>query len=105
MRRPVDIHDAYLRLHLLSHRRVQPHGCNLDGLFALLTNAVWTSAGPCDVASFPAAQRSVLSRGVTLVVNGVDKFPRMVDYVVPTGVRIADGSRVRLGAISPRAPP
>lgn len=95
---PVDIHDAYLRLHLLSHRRIQPHGCNLDGLFGLLANAVWTSAGPCDVASFPAAQRSILAAGGTLVVNGVDKFPRMVDYVVPTGVRIADGSRVRLGA-------
>lgn len=95
---PVDIHDAYLRLHLLSHRRVQPHGCSLEGLFGLLANTVWTSAGPCDVASFPAAQRSILSAGGTLVVNGVDKFPRMVDYVVPDGVRIADGSRVRLGA-------
>lgn len=95
---PVDIHDAYLRLHLLSHRRIAPHGCNLDGLFGLLANAVWTSAGPCDVESFPAAQRAALVAGVPLVVNGVDKFPRMLDYVVPSGVRIADGSRVRLGA-------
>lgn len=95
---PMDIHDAYLRLHLLSHRLVEPHGCNLDGLFGLLANAVWTSMGPCDVASFPSAQRSVLASGANLVVNGVDKFPRMLDYVVPTGVRIADGSRVRLGA-------
>lgn len=95
---PVDIHDAYLRLHLLSHRRIHPHGCNLDGLFGLLANVVWTSAGPCDVESFPAAQRAVLAAGGNLVVNGVDKFPRMLDYVVPSGVRIADGSRVRLGA-------
>jgi 2,3,4,5-tetrahydropyridine-2-carboxylate N-succinyltransferase len=95
---PVDIHDAYLRLHLLSHRLVRPHGCNLDGVFGLLANVVWTSAGPCDVASFPLAQRSVLSGGGALVVHGVDKFPRMTDYVVPAGVRIADASRVRLGA-------
>jgi 2,3,4,5-tetrahydropyridine-2-carboxylate N-succinyltransferase len=95
---PVDIHDAYLRLQLISHRHVAPHGCNLDGIFGLLANVVWTSAGPCDVASFPAAQRAVLSAGGHLVVDGVDKFPRMADYVVPTGVRIADASRVRLGA-------
>ncbi len=95
---PVDIHDAYLRLQLISHRRVAPHGCNLDGVFGLLANVVWTSAGPCDVASFPAARRDLLASGGSLVVNGVDKFPRMADYVVPTGVRIADASRVRLGA-------
>ncbi|MCO5319766.1 MAG: tetrahydrodipicolinate N-succinyltransferase N-terminal domain-containing protein [Microthrixaceae bacterium] len=95
---PEDIHDAYLRLHLLSHRLIAPHGANLDGLFGLLTNVVWTSAGPCDVASFPSAQRRILAAGGSIVVNGVDKFPRMLDYVVPTGVRIADGSRVRLGA-------
>ena len=95
---PVDIHDGYLRLHLLSHRLVKPHGCNLDGLFGLLNNTVWTSAGPCDVASFPVAQRRAMAAGTPLVVNGVDKFPRMLDYVVPSGVRVADGSRVRLGA-------
>ncbi|MFV0317687.1 MAG: tetrahydrodipicolinate N-succinyltransferase N-terminal domain-containing protein [Microthrixaceae bacterium] len=95
---PVDIHDAYLRLHLLSHRRVAPHGLNLEGLFGLLANVVWTSAGPCDVASFPVAQRHARIAGAPLVVHGVDKFPRMTDYVVPAGVRIADASRVRLGA-------
>lgn len=95
---PVDIHDAYLRLHLLSHRLVAPHGCNLDGVFGLLANVVWTSAGACDIASFPLAQRTVLAGGAALVVNGVDKFPRMTDYVVPVGVRIGDASRVRLGA-------
>ena len=95
---PVDIHDAYLRLQLISHRDVAPHGCNLDGVFGLLANVVWTSAGPCDIDSFPAAQREVLGGGGSLVVNGVDKFPRMCDYVVPAGVRIADASRVRLGA-------
>jgi len=95
---PEDIHDAYLRLHLLSHRLVAPHGCNLDGIFGHLANVVWTSEGPCDIASFPLAQRAVLATGAALTVNGVDKFPRMTDYVVPSGVRIADASRVRLGA-------
>jgi 2,3,4,5-tetrahydropyridine-2,6-dicarboxylate N-succinyltransferase len=95
---PVDTHDVYLRLHLLSHREVRPHGLNLDGQFALLPNVVWTSAGPCDVASFPIAQARVRAAGGSLTVNGVDKFPRMTDYVVPNGVRIADASRVRLGA-------
>jgi len=95
---PADTAEVYLRLHLLSHREVAPHGLNLDGLFALLPNVVWTSGGPCDVASFPLAQRSVLAAGGGLTVHGVDKFPRMTDYVVPTGVRIADASRVRLGA-------
>ncbi|MCP4437250.1 MAG: 2,3,4,5-tetrahydropyridine-2,6-dicarboxylate N-succinyltransferase [Actinomycetia bacterium] len=95
---PVDIHDAYLRLHLLSSRAVAPNTINLEGLFGLLANVVWTSEGPCDVPSFAAAQREVLATGSTLVVNGVDKFPRMLDYVIPTGVRVADASRVRLGA-------
>jgi 2,3,4,5-tetrahydropyridine-2-carboxylate N-succinyltransferase len=95
---PADAHDAWLRLHLLSHRLVRPHGANLDGIFGLLANVVWTSMGPCDVPSFPLAQRAVLASGGALVVHGVDKFPRMTDYVVPTGVRIADASRVRLGA-------
>ncbi len=95
---PVDAHDVYLRLHLLSHRLVQPHGLNLDGQFGLLNNVVWTSQGPCDVASFPAAQRAVRLSGGVLGVSSVDKFPRMIDYVVPPGVRIADAERVRLGA-------
>jgi 2,3,4,5-tetrahydropyridine-2-carboxylate N-succinyltransferase len=95
---PVDTHDVYLRLHLLSHRQVVPHGLNLDGVFGLLQNVVWTTEGPCDVSSFPAAQRAARLAGLTLGVHGVDKFPRMCDYVVPAGVRIADASRVRLGA-------
>lgn len=95
---PVDAHDAYLRLHLLSSRQVQPHGLNLDGVFAKLSNVVWTTQGPCDVASFPLAQRAIRSSGGVIGVTSVDKFPRMIDYVVPTGVRIADAARVRLGA-------
>lgn len=95
---PVDAHDVYLRLHLLSSRKVAPHGLNLDGQFGLLSNVVWTTMGPCDVASFPAAQRAIRSAGGTIGVTSVDKFPRMIDYVVPTGVRIADAERVRLGA-------
>jgi len=95
---PVDAHDVYLRLHLLSHRLVRPHGVSLEGQFGLLANVVWTSLGPCDVASFPAAQRSARLSGAVLTVSSVDKFPRMIDYVVPTGVRIADAERVRLGA-------
>ncbi len=95
---PIDAHDVYLRLHLLSSREVAPHGVNLDGQFGLLSNVVWTTMGPCDVASFPAAQRRIRSAGATVGVTSIDKFPRMVDYVVPTGVRIADAERVRLGA-------
>lgn len=95
---PVDTQDAYLRLHLLSHRAVAPNSLNLDGIFGLLPNVAWTSAGPCDVASLPRVQRAAAIAGRPLGVNGVDKFPRMCDYVVPSGVRIADGSRVRLGA-------
>jgi 2,3,4,5-tetrahydropyridine-2-carboxylate N-succinyltransferase len=95
---PVDAHDVYLRLHLLSHRLVAPHGLSLDGQFGLLANVVWTSLGPCDVPSFPQAQRRIRLAGGTLAVTSVDKFPRMVDYVVPPGVRIADAERVRLGA-------
>jgi len=95
---PIDAHDVYLRLHLLSSRKVAPHGVNLDGQFGLLSNVVWTTMGPCDVASFPAAQRAIRSAGGTVGVTSVDKFPRMIDYVVPDGVRIADADRVRLGA-------
>jgi 2,3,4,5-tetrahydropyridine-2-carboxylate N-succinyltransferase len=95
---PIDAHDVYLRLHLLSYRAVQPHGLNLDGQFGLLSNVVWSTVGPCDVASFEAARTRLRARGITVGVTSVDKFPRMLDYVVPTGVRVADGERVRLGA-------
>jgi 2,3,4,5-tetrahydropyridine-2-carboxylate N-succinyltransferase len=95
---PVDTHDCYLRLHLLSHRVVKPHGCNLDGLFGLLTNVVWTNLGPCAVDGFEQTRMRLRVAGHTVTVYGIDKFPRMVDYVVPSGVRIADADRVRLGA-------
>jgi 2,3,4,5-tetrahydropyridine-2-carboxylate N-succinyltransferase len=94
---PVDAADVYLRLHLLSHRLVAPHGLNLDGIFGLLNNVVWTNHGPCAVAGFDQVRTRLRSRG-PVTVYGVDKFPRMVDYVLPTGVRIADADRVRLGA-------
>ncbi|MCW2957316.1 MAG: 2,3,4,5-tetrahydropyridine-2,6-dicarboxylate N-succinyltransferase, partial [Solirubrobacterales bacterium] len=95
---PADVADAYLCLHLLSHRLVAPHGQNLDGLFGVLPNVVWTSLGPVDVAALPAVALRARTAGTPLHVAGVDRFPRMVDYVVPSGVRIADASRVRLGA-------
>jgi 2,3,4,5-tetrahydropyridine-2-carboxylate N-succinyltransferase len=94
---PRDVPDAYLRLHLLSHRLVRPHGLNLDGVFAVLANVVWTSAGPCPVDDFEATRLRLRSTS-PVQVFGVDKFPRMTDYVVPAGVRIADADRVRLGA-------
>lgn len=93
----VDAYDAYLRLHLLSHRLVAPHGLNADGLFGVLTNVVWTNYGPCAVEGFEAVRARLRRRG-PVTVYGVDKFPRMVDYVLPSGVRIADADRVRLGA-------
>jgi 2,3,4,5-tetrahydropyridine-2,6-dicarboxylate N-succinyltransferase len=92
-----DAYDAYLRLHLLSHRLVAPHGLNADGFFGVLTNVVWTNYGPCAVDGFEAVRGRLRRRG-PVTVYGVDKFPRMVDYVLPTGVRIADADRVRLGA-------
>jgi 2,3,4,5-tetrahydropyridine-2-carboxylate N-succinyltransferase len=95
---PSDTADAYLRLHLLSHRLVRPHGVNVDGIFGVLANVVWTSAGPCAVDDFEATRLRLLAAGGAVQVFGVDKFPRMVDYVLPTGVRIADAGRVRLGA-------
>jgi 2,3,4,5-tetrahydropyridine-2-carboxylate N-succinyltransferase len=94
---PVDAADIYLRLHLLSHRLVAPHGLNLDGIFGLLNNVVWTSQGPCPVPGFEQVRTRLRARG-PVTVHGVDKFPRMVDYVLPAGVRIADADRVRLGA-------
>ena len=95
---PVDAYDAYLRLHLLSHRLVRPHEANLDGIFGLLANVAWTSHGPVDVEALPAVRLRMRAAGETLAVTSVDKFPRMSDYVVPSGVRIADADRVRLGA-------
>ena len=95
--KPADTYDAYLRLHLISHRLVEPHGCNLDGIFGALTNVVWTNYGPCPVEGFEEVRLRLRRRG-PVTVYGVDKFPRLVDYVVPTGVRIADADRVRLGA-------
>ena len=95
---PKTTEDVWLRLHLLSARLVVPHSISLDGVFGLLTNVVWTSAGPCPVQGFEETRARLRANGRHLTVLGVDKFPRMVDYVLPTGVRIADGDRVRLGA-------
>ncbi|WP_152191502.1 2,3,4,5-tetrahydropyridine-2,6-dicarboxylate N-succinyltransferase [Georgenia satyanarayanai] len=95
---PTSTVDAYLRLHLLSHRVVTPNSLNLDGIFGVLPNVVWTSAGPCAVEGFDQTRVRLRARDGHLTVHGVDKFPRMTDYVVPSGVRVADSSRVRLGA-------
>jgi 2,3,4,5-tetrahydropyridine-2-carboxylate N-succinyltransferase len=95
---PADAADAYLRLHLLSHRLVKPHGMNMDGVFGVLANVAWTSAGPVDPASLDEVRLRFRAAGQPLATTSVDKFPRMVDYVVPSGVRIADADRVRLGA-------
>ncbi|QGN58163.1 2,3,4,5-tetrahydropyridine-2,6-dicarboxylate N-succinyltransferase [Nostocoides sp. HKS02] len=94
---PADPADAYLRLHLLSHCLVQPNTVNLDGLFGVLVNVVWTTQGPCAVEGFELTRAALRARGPVQVL-GVDKFPRMTDYVVPAGVRIGDADRVRLGA-------
>jgi 2,3,4,5-tetrahydropyridine-2-carboxylate N-succinyltransferase len=90
--------DAYLRLHLLSGRLVRPNAQNLDGIFGILNNVVWTTLGPCDAEDFDTTRALLLAAGRPFQILGVDKFPRMVDYVVPSGVRIADADRVRLGA-------
>ncbi|GAB7043807.1 MULTISPECIES: 2,3,4,5-tetrahydropyridine-2,6-dicarboxylate N-succinyltransferase [Catenuloplanes] len=95
---PKDTFDVYLRLHLLSHRLVTPNSVNLDGIFGLLANVAWTSAGPCPGDRISELQILERAAGRHLTVYGVDKFPRMIDYVVPSGVRIADADRVRLGA-------
>lgn len=95
---PASASDAYLRLHLLSHRLVKPHEQNLDGIFGLLTNVVWTSAGPCSLLNFESTRAKLRAAYGNVTVYGVDKFPRMVDYVIPDGIRIADADRVRLGA-------
>ena len=96
--KPVDAHDVYLRLHLMSHRKVKPHGQNLEGVFGLLNNVVWTNHGPFDPESFDRVRLQLQAAGAEVRVHSIDKFPRMVDYVVPSGVRIADADRVRLGA-------
>lgn len=95
---PKDVADVYLRLHLLSHRLVKPHAVNLEGIFAILPNVVWTSAGPCAIENFEQVRSGLQNKYGNLTVFAVDKFPRMIDYVIPEGVRIADGDRVRLGA-------
>ncbi|PWW21159.1 2,3,4,5-tetrahydropyridine-2-carboxylate N-succinyltransferase [Geodermatophilus normandii] len=96
---PVDTHDVYLRLHLLSHRLVRPREVNLDGVFGLLANVAWTSSGPVLATDLTPARRATLRAAHGhLTVLSVDKFPRMVDYVLPSGVRVADADRVRLGA-------
>lgn len=95
---PTSALDVYLRLHLLSHRLVKPHGLTLDGIFGLLNNVVWTSAGPCAVEGFELIRARLSAKNGHVTVFSIDKFPRMVDYVVPSGVRIADADRVRLGA-------
>ena len=95
---PKDAIDVYLRLHLLSHRLIKPHDANLDGIFGLLSNVVWTDHGPCEVDGFELVRAKLIEKFGTVTVYSVDKFPRMVDYIIPSGVRIADADRVRLGA-------
>ncbi|GGO71350.1 2,3,4,5-tetrahydropyridine-2,6-dicarboxylate N-succinyltransferase [Nocardioides deserti] len=95
---PASTEDVWLRLHLLSSRLAVPHSISMEGVFGLLTNVVWTSAGPCAVEGFELTRARLKASGQHVTVHGVDKFPRMVDYVLPTGVRIADADRVRLGA-------
>lgn len=96
--KPATVPEVYLKLQLLSHRLVKPHGTNLEGMFALLANVAWTSEGAISISDLPARQLSARLEGRSLAVNSVDKFPQMTDYVVPAGVRIADTARVRLGA-------
>ncbi len=96
--KPTDVADAYLRLHLLSHRLVKPRSINLDGIFAVLPNLAWTNLGAVLPGELNNVKSRALSNQVPFFVLSVDKFPRMIDYVIPSGVRIADGDRVRLGA-------
>ena len=95
---PEGVPDSYLKLHLLSHRQIKPRGTDLTGIFRVLPNVAWTSDGPVDPEELPARQLAARIEGRTLKVHALDKFPPMLDYVVPSGVRIADGARVRLGA-------
>ena len=96
--KPTTTEDVWLRLHLLSARLAVPHTISMEGVFGLLANVVWTSAGPCAVEGFESTRARLRAGGQHVSVYGVDKFPRMVDYVLPGGVRIADADRVRLGA-------
>lgn len=96
--KPSSVPEVYLKLHLLSHRLIKPHGVNLDGMFGVLPNVAWTNRGAIALSELPAAQLDARLLGETLDVHSVDKFPKMTDYIVPTGVRIADTARVRLGA-------
>lgn len=95
---PKNVADTYLRLHLLSHRLVKPRSINLDGIFAILPNVVWSNLGAVAVSEVNSTKARAMNNGIPFYVLSVDKFPRMVDYVIPSGVRIADGDRVRLGA-------
>ena len=95
---PVSVEDAYLKLHMLSHRLVKPHGTDLTGVFGLLPNVAWTDEGPIDLSELAERQLSARLKGKVLEVASVDKFPKMTNYVVPEGVRIAHSARVRLGA-------
>jgi len=95
---PANVPEGYLKLHLLSHRLVQPHGTSLEGLFGVLPNVAWTSEGAIDIDELPQRQLAARLRGEVLEVSCVDKFPKMTNYVVPAGVRIAHTARVRLGA-------
>ncbi len=95
---PVDTYDAWLRLQLLSHRLVQPNTINLDGLFGLLVNVAWTQLGPVAADTVTDVRSRARAAATPLLIHSVDKFPRLTDYVVPSGVRIADADRVRLGA-------
>ena len=95
---PVDARDVYLRLHLLSRRLIRPYGANLDRLFELLSNVAWTSVGVMPIDQVDGARAAAISTRTAFEVYCIDKIPRMTDYVVPTGVRIADVNRVRLGA-------
>jgi len=95
---PADAHDAYLRLHLLSHRLITPHQADLNGIFGVLNNVAWSTHGPVDPAALAEVRMRFRASGVPFTITSVDKFPRMTDYVVPAGVRIADADRVRLGA-------
>lgn len=97
-RPPSTPEDAYLRLHLLSHRIYKPHDMSVEGIFGVLNNVVWTTEGPCAVDGFGVVKGRLIAAGRPPMVTSVDKFPRMIDYVIPSGVRIADGDRVRLGA-------
>ena len=95
---PTDPADAYLRLHLISHRIHKPHDISVDGIFGVLNNVVWTTEGPCAVEGFADTKARLVAVGRSHAVTSIDKFPRMTDYVVPEGIRIADADRVRLGA-------